>query len=192
MSKAKAIGGVAGISAAAILAMHTLIKPWEGREYVAYEDIGGVLSVCDGHTGPDIKRNHVYSDAECDAILAKDVAKHEAGLDRCLVNRKVPDQTKAAFISWTFNNGVGAACGSTLVRKANAGDLRGACNELSRWVFVNRRVVRGLENRRFRGDATRVSERTMCMSGIDPAYETPMLERIIADFKEKEYGLEQK
>jgi lysozyme len=30
-----------------------------------------VLTVCDGHTGPDIIAGKRYSDAECDAMLAK-------------------------------------------------------------------------------------------------------------------------
>ncbi|WP_145531836.1 glycoside hydrolase family protein, partial [Yersinia kristensenii] len=39
----------------------------EGRKYVAYYDVVGVLTVCDGHTGKDIIPNKKYSDAECDA-----------------------------------------------------------------------------------------------------------------------------
>lgn len=34
----------------------------EGRRYVAYRDVVGVLTVCDGHTGADIILGKRYSD----------------------------------------------------------------------------------------------------------------------------------
>lgn len=177
-------GGLLGMSAAGALAASLLISPWEGRVYIPYQDVGGVWTVCDGHTGNDIILGKVYTDSECDVLLAKDVNKHEAGLDRCLSNpESIPQHTKAAFISYTYNVGVGAACGSTLVRKVNAGDLRGGCDQLSRWVYVNGRKFRGLVNRRVDGDTYRVSERTMCLIGIDPAYKTPLYEKLYVGFK---------
>ncbi|AJJ12169.1 lysozyme domain protein [Yersinia rohdei] len=44
----------------------------EGREYVPYYDVVGVLTVCDGHTGKDIILGKCYSDTECDALLHSD------------------------------------------------------------------------------------------------------------------------
>lgn len=35
----------------------------EGRRYVPYPDIAGVLTVCDGHTGADIVRSKTYTRA---------------------------------------------------------------------------------------------------------------------------------
>ena len=34
------------------------------------------------------------------------------------------------------------------MKKLNAGDYPGACEELKRWVYVDGRVVQGLVNRR--------------------------------------------
>ena len=45
----------------------------EGRRYVAYRDVVGVLTVCDGHTGADIISSKRYSDAECNALLKADL-----------------------------------------------------------------------------------------------------------------------
>jgi hypothetical protein len=39
-------------------------------------------------------------------------------------------------VSFAFNVGDDAFCRSTLVRKANAGDIDGACAELSRWTYA--------------------------------------------------------
>ena len=55
-----------------------------------------------------------------------------AAVKRCV---KVPlhDYEFGAYVSFTYNVGVGAFCGSTLVAKLNDGDYSGACAELSRW-----------------------------------------------------------
>lgn len=170
------IGKVAaGLTLAGTLAASMLISPWEGRVYKPYKDIGGVWTVCDGITGADVVQK-VYTERECDALLAKHINIHEQGLDRYLKTTP-PPLVKAAFISFTFNVGVKAAGESTLVRLANQRDWVGACNQLSRWTRVKGVVVRGLENRRFRGDATRVSERTVCLAGISQDYKQPAIER---------------
>lgn len=142
----------------ALTAMATsFIMPWEGRELRAYRDIVGVLTICDGDTF-NVKPGQVATHAECDSRLAKHLVTFEAGLDRCLT-ATVPGQVKVAFLSWAYNVGIGAACGSTLVRKANAGDLVGACNELPKWNRAGGKVVRGLTNRR-------EAERKLCLDGL--------------------------
>lgn len=147
-----------GLSAAALIAS-PIIMQWEGVRYEPYHDVGGILTVCYGHTGPDIVIGKKYTKEECKALLLQDIADHEDGVDRYLT-ADVPDETKAAFISFTFNVGVGAFKNSTLLRKANAGDLEGACKELSRWVFVKRVRIAGLVNRR-------ISERGLCLEGLN-------------------------
>lgn len=152
-----------GLSAAGFISMTVLIKPWEGRSYKPYYDAGGVLTVCDGHTGSDININKIYTDYECDVMTVKDTVIAERSVDRGL-RVSVPQETKAAFISFEFNTG--GFHGSTLQKKVNAGDIEGACNQLSRWVYVDGRVLRGLQNRRIYGDAYRLSERDLCLAGL--------------------------
>lgn len=53
-----------------------------------------------------------------------------------------------AIISWSFNVGSRAACGSTLVKKLQARDYTGACNELLRWNKFQGRELAGLTKRR--------------------------------------------
>lgn len=69
------------------------------------------------------------------------------GVKRCV---KVPlfDYEFGAYISFTYNVGVSAFCGSTLVKKLNLGDYAGACAELSRWDKQKGKVLRGLTIRR--------------------------------------------
>jgi lysozyme len=53
-----------------------------------------------------------------------------------------------SIISWSFNVGARAACGSTLVKKLQAFDYAGACQELLRWNRFQGSVLPGLTKRR--------------------------------------------
>lgn len=79
--------------------------------------------------------------------LMRDVGVAESAIGRCV---KVPlsQSEYDAFTSFAFNVGGDAFCSSTLVKKLNAGDYDGACDELERWVYSQKRVVPGLVNRR--------------------------------------------
>ena len=57
-----------------------------------------------------------------------------------------------------------ACCGA--VRLVRAGDLKDACAQLSRWVFVKGKVVKGLVNRRVNGLPGLISERALCLQGV--------------------------
>lgn len=76
-----------------------------------------------------------------------DVQKFEGALKRC-VTVPLHQHEYDAFVSLAYNIGSGAFCGSTLVRKLNAGDYAGACAEISRWNKQGGRVLQGLVNRR--------------------------------------------
>jgi len=135
------------------LAMAVIMK-WEGRRFVPYRDPVGVLTVCYGHTGPDVIEGNRYTLAECKALLQRDTDIAEAIVQRCLPMPK-PKHVQAALVSATFNIGERVVCGSTLQRLALAGDWPGACAQLDRWKYAKGRVLRGLERRR-------ADERALC------------------------------
>lgn len=128
----------------------------EGRRYVPYRDVAGVLTVCDGHTGPDIVRNKTYTARECDALLREDLKPVQAAVDS-LVTVPLSDYQRAALYSFSFNTGTDAFSRSSLLKKLNAGDNTGACSEMRRWVFAGGRKWRGLMNRR-------ETERALCLA----------------------------
>ncbi len=179
-----------GLTAAGTIALNMLIIPWEHNVPKPYLDVGGVPTACGGVTGPEITKayneGYVFTKTECDHLNARAVRKHELGLRDAIddqVEKIIPEFTMAAYISWTYNVGTGAAARSTLVRKVNAGDLVGACDQLKRWTRVNGVVVRGLENRRVNGDSVRISERTLCLIGLDPNYKTPLFEKLYFNYQ---------
>ncbi|MEN3259083.1 lysozyme [Sodalis endosymbiont of Spalangia cameroni] len=140
------------------IAMATVLIQWhEGVRHTPYRDSGGVLSVCYGHTGSDIVPGKRYTAAECQSLLDSDLKAAMAVVD---ANVTVPlkESQKAAFASFVYNVGSGAFERSTLLKKLNAGDKAGACNELRRWKYVDGKVSRGLVSRR-------AVERELCLKG---------------------------
>ncbi|ECQ3321618.1 glycoside hydrolase family protein [Salmonella enterica] len=138
-------GGAGAVAiAAALLGGHDGL---EGRRYIPYRDVAGVLTACDGHTGKDIIPGKRYTDAECDAMLDKDLKRVKAQVDP-LIKVSIPESERAAFYSFAYNVGTGAFARSTLLKKLNAGDHAGACNELKRWTYAGGRQWKGLVTRR--------------------------------------------
>ncbi|HDY3025483.1 TPA: lysozyme [Salmonella enterica] len=148
-------GGAGAVAiAAAMLGGHDGL---EGRRYIPYRDVAGVLTVCDGHTGKDIIPGKRYTDAECDTLLEKDLKRVKAQVDP-LIKVSIPESERAAFYSFAYNVGTGAFARSTLLKKLNAGDHAGACNELKRWTYAGGRQWKGLMTRR-------EIEREVCLWG---------------------------
>jgi len=137
-------GGVTGIVAALAIAVST-IAPWEGKKNDPYLDIVSVPTVCYGETRVPMRR---YSDQECKDMLTKATKEFQSAVLRCTpVLEKHPYQLAAAT-SLSYNIGSTAYCGSTVARKFNQGDFKGACNSFGAWRLAGGKVVQGLVNRR--------------------------------------------
>lgn len=137
----------AGVMAAAV----AFVGPWEGVREVAYLDRIAqppVWTVCYGETR-GVEAGDRYTADECAAMLQAALADYRTALIGCIP--ALPDQpadVQVALTSWAYNVGTGAACRSTLARRANAGDWVAACDQLLRWDKAGGQVVRGLTNRR--------------------------------------------
>ncbi|HGJ5865127.1 lysozyme [Arsenophonus nasoniae] len=131
----------------ALFLASTMITYFEGLRFKPYSDGGGVLSVCYGHTGKDIERNKKYSKAECDQWLNDDLKAVKRYVDP-LIKVNINTLTQAALYSFAYNVGIGNFAKSTLLKKLNADDRTGACDEMKRWVYVKGDVWKGLMNRR--------------------------------------------
>lgn len=130
-------------ASATIVAAGSLAYYFEGERRETYVDPVGVLTACMGDT-QNVKLGALYIEQEC-TIRFIDGLKHaEAVVNRCTPN--VPEVSKPALISFVFNVGSGNYCKSTLARKANAGDMVGACKQMYRWVFAGGRDCRVASN----------------------------------------------
>lgn len=134
-----------------------LVTAYEGRNLVAYLDPVGIPTICDGITR-GVHLGQVKTPAQCDALLEAELGRAIAAVDR-LVLYPQPDTRRAALGSFVFNVGGSAFASSTLLRKLNAGDVAGACAELSRWVYAKGKRLGGLVRRR-------AAERQLCEEGL--------------------------
>lgn len=145
----------ASIGASLILAT-PFIAGWEGKRNDPYRDIGGVQTVCYGETRVKMKR---YSDKECLEMLDKAVgefAEKVVEINPILANRPIQ---LAAATSLAYNIGINAYRGSTVARRFNSGDTKGACEAFKMWRMVKGKVSKGLVNRR-------QAEYTLCMTYV--------------------------
>ena len=112
-----------------------LIKSFEGCRLTAYVCPAGVLTIGYGSTGPHVTPGKAITQAEADALLLKDVARFEKGVNDLI---KVPLQQCQfdALASFAFNCGNGALEESTLRKRLNAGEDPNtvAKQELPRWT----------------------------------------------------------
>ncbi|WP_336800304.1 lysozyme [Kaistia sp. MMO-174] len=155
MSRLKKAGAVTAAGALAV----AFVGAWEGMRTTAYRDVVGIPTVCFGETR-GVKMGDRYTADQCREMLGDGLAEFEAGIRKCLVAPdKIPDKPYVAFLSLSYNIGQKAFCGSTVARRANAGDLRGACEAIVVWNKAGGRVVAGLVNRR-------AAERAMCLEGL--------------------------
>lgn len=152
----RGLAAIIGAAAAAALVVFT--PPMEGRVYTTYKDFGnGVLTYCDGATENAIW-GKTYTSAECNAQLDRDLARHAEGVMGC-TTAPLTDGQKVAYVDFAYNVGVAAYCGSTVARKANAGDLQGSCDALMMWNRAGGKVWPGLTRRR-------AAERDICLRGL--------------------------
>jgi lysozyme len=129
-----------------------LTEDFEGRKLVAYQDQGGVWTIGDGHTGPEVHEGLVWTDEQVDAALAADKAKARAAI-RKYVTVPLTEHQYAALEDFDFNVGEGNFSGSTLLKMLNGGNYAGAAKQLELWDHVHGNVIAGLLRRRLAEEA---------------------------------------
>lgn len=150
--------------AAATAIATALAIPAEGLRQWAYYDPPGILTVCRGHTGPDIDPKKQYSIAECDQYLSDDMRRAISAVEHCAPG--LPAPVLASFGDAVFNMGPTIACNqkkSTAARLLATGRIKEACEQLPRWdkasvagILVS---LPGLTKRRN-------SEMQVCLQGV--------------------------
>ena len=129
-----------------------LIEHFEGCKLTPYRDCVGLWTVCIGHLIGDGNTlpndwNRTFTLEEAYAILAKDVARFERGVERYCPNR-LTQSCFDALVSFSFNLGLGTLQRSSLRQKVNRGDWDGAKKVLLKYNKANGKVLKGLDLRR--------------------------------------------
>jgi lysozyme len=142
------------------------IRGFESLALVAYPDPGtgakpwtigyGSTRVWrDGLPWGPVRPGMVIDEATADQWFEWELLEFEEGVER-LVTVPISQGMFDALVSFAFNCGLdedydAAAEGlgdSTLLRRLNGGDYRGAAREFGKWIRAGGRVLRGLERRR--------------------------------------------
>lgn len=125
-----------------------LIADAEGCRTSPYQCSAGVWTNGIGHTA-GVTPQSVVSERQAAVNLVYDVMRVERAIDTCM-RHDMPQPVYDAVVSWAFNVGTNAACGSTLGAYINRGEWRSACLQLKRWVYVKGVFTPGLAHRRDR------------------------------------------
>lgn len=135
-----------------------LLADLEGCRLRPYQCSAGVWTSGIGHTA-GVTPTRDITEREAAENLVADVLNTERRLAVC-VPVKMPQRVYDALVSFSFNVGTGAACRSTLVSYLKRHQWWQACDQLTRWVYIDGVKNAGLENRRMR-------ERAYCLKGAE-------------------------
>jgi lysozyme len=135
---------VAALSASAVALVGLAVH--EGHRENAYLDIVGIPTIGYGTT-EGVKLGDRTDPIKALQRALSDMQKFEGAIKEC-VTVPLHQYEYDAFLSLSYNIGARAFCNSTLVKKLNAYDYQGACDEILRWNKAGGRVVNGLTIRR--------------------------------------------
>lgn len=132
-----------------------LIKSFEGYHTrlkdgscAAYLCPAGVATIGYGCT-VGVKLGMVWTEQQAEDALAKEVSRFEDAVNR-LVTVPINQNEFDALVSFAYNCGEGALAKSSILRRLNKGDRKGAAQAFHLWNKGGGRVLAGLVSRRAR------------------------------------------
>lgn len=128
-----------------------LIKSFEGFQARGYRCPAHVWTIGYGHTGL-VHGKRINSDMAITRKVGEELLLEDVSSAVATVNKRVTVKLNQnefdALVSFVFNVGGGNFAGSTLLRKLNVGDKKGAANAFLAWNKGGGRVLAGLTRRR--------------------------------------------
>lgn len=135
--------------AALVLSASTLvgIALNEGYKDEAYIPVKGDVPTIGFGKTQGVKAGDKTTPQRALVDLLADANRHSDGIKRCI---KVPlyQHEFDAYSSLAYNIGMGAFCGSTLVKRLNVEDYAGACEAVKSWNMFHGKPLAGLTKRR--------------------------------------------
>lgn len=127
-----------------------VLKYFENCSLSAYPDPatgGEPWTIGWGHTGSEVTRGLVWTQAKADSQLLTDLSSREMAVS-CAVTTSINQGQFDALAVFTYNLGIGNLQNSTLLRLVNADNMDGAMAQFPRWNRADGKPMRGLTRRR--------------------------------------------
>ena len=142
----------------------SLIKKWEDFRATAYQDPVGIWTIGYGTTanagvGITPKAGMTITESQASAYLDAAVTKFAHNITDALT-KPANENEFGAMVSLAYNIGPTAFKRSTVARKFNEGDKKGAADAFLLWNKAGGRVLKGLTNRR-------IEERALFLRPVD-------------------------
>jgi len=134
---------VMALSAAALVGLAMS----EGYREQAYIPVPGDVPTIGFGTTSGVKLGDITTPSKALLRALQDVQKFEGAMRQC-VTVPLTQYEYDAYLQLSYNIGSTAFCNSTLVRKLNTRDYKGACKEILRWDKFKGKPLRGLTLRR--------------------------------------------
>lgn len=124
-----------------------IITRFEGLRCLAYRCPAGRLTIGYGTTGDKVHEGLVITEAVAVQWL-EDAVESTAREILRIIKAPLNDNEFSALISFAYNVGCGNLANSTLAKKLNAHDYKGAADEFLRWTHGGGKELPGLIARR--------------------------------------------
>lgn len=123
-----------------------IVKHFEDCKLEAYLCPSGVPTIGWGHT-KGVKLGDKITQDKADSLFEQDYHEAEQQVQE-VVTAFLSDQQLGALTSFVFNLGIGQLKVSTLLKKLNQNDYKGAAEEFRKWIYSNGKILPGLVKRR--------------------------------------------
>lgn len=125
-----------------------LVKQFEGLRLKAYLCPAGVPTIGYGSTGKHVKMGMEITEDEAELLLRRDLKRFEIGVAELIGDTPTTSDQFSALVSLAFNIGLGALARSTVLKRHNLGNPRGAANAFAMWNRAGGKILPGLIRRR--------------------------------------------
>lgn len=152
------------VVAAALVAAVPFITDREGESLQSYQDSVGVWTVCRGET-LGVTANDKLTKQQCDLLSQSRIGMFMLQITP-LITTAITPPTLAAHTSFAYNIGVDGYKRSTTLRLTNAGDVKGGCEAMMKWITAGGRDCSVRANNCYGLYKRRQDEVKLCLSGL--------------------------
>lgn len=121
------------LKGAALIAALTITAAFEGNRYVAYQDSGGIWTICAGAT-KGVNKGDTATPEECQSRLMVELLEHAKPLER--IPHQLPDNVIVAWADFSYNLGVGTLQKSTGYKLLQQGKIAESCENILAYKYV--------------------------------------------------------